>query len=396
MRIGLLTDAYWPGINGIIRFISLHKKTLERMGHEVFVFTWGKPHPRDEPGVIRSRGIPFIRPGYHIALGYDRRARDVLQTLDVLHANQPLLSGYLALRYGHRYSLPVVVTAHSRYDLVGKARLPFLPLPLYRAVLRRYLRWFGDRCDLMTVASPEADEVMRSLGMAGRVARAPLGIDVVQYRTRQTWLTRDHLRVPDSASLALCLGRLDPEKNVGLLLEALAQPELEKAYLLLVGDGPERERLEEAASELGLDGRVRFVGEVPPDRVPAYASLADVFVTASWIEMFPVAVLEALAAGLPIVGLDVPWIQHTVQHDVNGLLCQAEPEPFARAWARLAGDGALRARLADSARATGDLYDIQRTTSMMVSLYEQVIEAHRQGGRPGRPMRDHAAGEDDA
>lgn len=396
MRIGLLTDAYWPGINGIIRFISLHKKTLERMGHEVFVFTWGKPDPRDESGVIRSRGIPFVRPGYHVGLSYDRRAREVLRTVDVLHANQPLLSGYLALRYGRRHHLPVVVTAHSRYDLVGKARLPFLPLPLYRAILRRYLRWFGDNCDLMTVASAEAGEVMRSLGMAGRVARAPLGIDVGQYRTRQAWLTRDHLRVPASASLALCLGRLDPEKNVGLLLEALAQPELEQAYLLLVGDGPERERLQKAASGLGLDGRVRFAGEVAPDRVPAYASLADVFVTASRIEMFPVAVLEALASGLPIVGLDVPWIRHTIQHDVNGLLCQAEPAPFAQAWARLAGDEALRVRLADGARVTGDLYDVQHTTALMVRLYEQVIEAHRQGDGTGTPTRERAVGEDDA
>lgn len=139
MRVGLLTDAYWPGVNGIIRFVSLHKRILESMGHQVFVFTGGPPAPQDEPGVIRSFGFPHPDPGYRVTLGYSRRAVALLQTMDILHANQPAMSGLLAPRYGRRFGIPVVLTLHSRYDLLIRTRL-WVPLPVVHTPLGAYLR----------------------------------------------------------------------------------------------------------------------------------------------------------------------------------------------------------------------------------------------------------------
>ncbi len=377
MRIGLLTDGYKPGTNGVIRFVSLHKRALEALGHEAFVFTWGRKDPGDEPGVVRSPGLPFAKPGYHVNLSYDRQARSVLRTLDLLHANQPLLSGALALRYGRRYGLPVVLTCHSRYDLLGVTHLPLIPLPLYRAIIRPYLQWCTDRCDLVIVSTPEAMRVMRNLGVAGPIEIIPFGVELARHRKSRTRLRRSDLGLPNSVPLALSVGRLAQEKNVRFLLQTLARPELVYAHLLVVGDGPERGNLEACASELGLDGRVRFVGEVPPDDVPAYLALADIFITASKIEMLPLAVIEALAAGLPIVGLDVPWIRHAVQHGVNGLLSAADDTAsLAQTWATLLEDETLRARLADGARATSERYDVRHTTALMAAHYERLVERH--------------------
>lgn len=373
MRIGLLTDGYRPGVNGVICFVSLHKRMLEALGHNVFVFTWGHSDPDDERGVIRSPGLPFVQPGYHVGLGHSRHARRVLETLDLLHANQPLLSGGLALMYGRRYRIPVVLTCHSRYDLLGVTRLPFLPLSLLRAVFRPYLRWLADGCDLVTVSTPVAAEVMQSLGVGCPIEVVPLGVELAHYRKPETPLTRSDLGLPTSVPLALYVGRLAPEKNVRFLLQALARPELAQAHLLLVGDGAERESLEAHVSKLGVDGRVHFVGEISPADVPAYASLADLFVTASEIETFSFSAVEGLAAGLPIVGLDVPWIHHIVEHGVNGLLASPEVESFAQAWAALLADETLRARLTNGALATGKQYDVQRTTAQMVAHYERLI-----------------------
>lgn len=379
MRIGLLTDGYRPGINGIIRFISLHKQTLEAQGHEVFVFTWGRACPGDEPGVMRSPGLPFVRPGYHVGLGYSRRARSVLGTLDLLHANQPLISGWVALRYGRRYDLPVVLTFHSRYDLLAATYLPALPLPVYHAMVRPYLRWCAQRCDLATAPSAEAVEVMRSLGVDCPMEVIPYGVEVARCREPTIRLERRDLQLPAAAPVALSVGRLAAEKNVELLLEALARPELGCAYLLLVGDGPERSRLQERANELGLNGRVRFVGQVDPEDVPAYAALADLFVTASSIEMLPLAVVEAQAAGLPIVGLDVSWIRHAVRHGVNGLLAAPDAESLARTWASLLDDDGLRVHLSEGARATAEQHDVRRTTALMLAHYERLLEEHGRG-----------------
>ncbi len=172
MRIGLLTDAYWPGVNGIIRFVSLHKRLLESMGHQAFVFTGGPSCPQDEPGVVRSFGLPHPDPGYRLTFGYSRRAVALLRTMDVLHANQPAMSGLLALRYGRRFGIPVVLTLHSRYDLLVHSRL-WVPLPVARATLGAYLRWLLPRCDLVTAPTPEVANVLDKMGVQAPVEVIP-------------------------------------------------------------------------------------------------------------------------------------------------------------------------------------------------------------------------------
>ncbi len=377
MRIGLLTDGYRPGSNGVIRFITLHKRALEELGHQAFVFTLGAPDPEDEPGVVRSPGIPFVKPGYHVAPGYSRQARALLRTMDVLHPNQPLLSGGMALRYGRRYGLPILLTCHSRYDLLGTIRIPFMPLPLYRAILRPILRRISDRCDVVTTPSLEAAEVMRNLGVRRPIEVVPYGVDLERCRHPAKRLRREELGLPAEAPLALFVGRMEREKDVPFLLQALARPELAHAHLLLVGDGVERHRLEADAHRMGLGSRVRFTGNVPPEEIPTYVALADFFVTASRIEMLPVAVIEAMAGGLPVVGLDVPWIRQVVRPGENGLLARPEVESLAQTWAELAGNGSLRACLSEGAQAASQRYDLRHTTAQMVALYEQMLERRR-------------------
>jgi len=373
MRIGLLTDAYWPGVNGIIRFISLHKRILESMGHQAFVFTGGPPCPQDEPGVVRSFGLPHPDPGYHLTFGYSRQAVALLRTMDVLHANQPAMSGLLALRYGRRFGIPVVLTLHSRYDLLVHSRL-WVPLPVARATLGAYLRWLLPRCDLVTAPTPEVANVLDKMGVQAPVEVIPYGVDWNPSRRRN--VTRAELGIPASAPLAAFVGRLVPEKNVRFLIEVLAAPELGDACLLVIGDGPERRVLEEMAVRRGLNGRVWFVGQVAPDEVPAYVSLADFCVTASKIEMLPTAILEALGAGLPVLGLDVPWIRTVIHSGENGTLTPPDDAAaMARAWAQLARDRELRERLAEGARRTGEQYDARRATACLVAHYEQLASA---------------------
>ncbi len=372
MRIALLTDAYWPGVNGIIRFVSLHKRILEEMGHQVFVFTGGPPAPQDEPGVVRSFGLPHPDPGYRVTLGYSRRAVALLQTMDVLHANQPAMSGLLALRYGRRFGIPVVLTLHSRYDLLFRSRLG-VPLPIARAAIGAYLRWLLPRCDLVTAPTPEAPKVLEDIGVRACVEIVPCG---VEWNRPPRNVTRAELGIPPSAPLAVFVGRVVAEKNIRFLLEVLSAPELSEACLLVIGDGPERPALEMTAERLGLNGRVRFIGQIAPAEVPAYVALADFCVTASKIEMLPTAILEALGAGLPVLGVDVPWIRAVIRSGENGLLAPPDDAAaMARAWARLAHDRELREHLAEGAHRTGEQYDARQATARLVAHYERLVAA---------------------
>lgn len=380
MRIAFLTDAYWPGVNGIIRFVSLHKRLLEEMGHQVFVFTGGPPSPQDKAGVVRSFGFPHPDPGYRWALGYSRQATALLETMDILHANQPAMSGLLALRYGHRFGIPVVLTLHSRYDMLLNSRLR-IPMAVVRPLLGAYLQWLLPRCDLVTAPTPEVTRVLEGIGVRACVEIIPYGIEWNRSSPRN--VTRAELGIPATAPLAAFVGRVVAEKNIRFLLDVLSAPELSDAYLLIVGDGSERSALEKAVERLGLNGRVRFTGQIAPAEVPAYVALADFCVTASKIEMLPTAILEALGAGLPVLGLDLPWIRAVIRSGENGLLAPPDDvAAMARAWARLAHDRDLRERLAEGARRTGEQYDARRATARLAAHYERLATA--QGHRRAR------------
>ncbi|NLF02154.1 MAG: glycosyltransferase family 4 protein [Anaerolineales bacterium] len=373
MRIGLLTDCYRPGVNGIVHFLALHQRVLREWGHEPFVFTWGPPHPDDEPGVVRSWGAPFPRPGYHLGGRYSRRAEALLATMDVLHAQQPAMSGVLAARYGRRYGIPVVLTCHSRYDMLWATALPLLSERQAVALLRRPMRWITERCDLIVAPSESAAAVVRRLGVTQPIEIVPCGVDLAGASSTSAPAPGDLGWLRDGP-LAFYLGRLSAEKDVSLLLEALAQPALAGAHLLVGGDGSERVRLEERATVLGLIDRAHFVGEVSQEQALAYARLAALFVTASQIEMLPISVLQALGAGLPVVAIDTPWARNVIEPGVNGLLTAPDAAAFAEAWACLVRDGVLRARLSTGALEFSRQYDVQHTTALLLERYRRLTQ----------------------
>jgi glycosyltransferase involved in cell wall biosynthesis len=143
-------------------------------------------------------------------------------------------------------------------------------------------------------------------------------------------------------------GRLGPQKAVGALLDALV--EVPAVTLVVAGDGPERSRLELRTGELGLDGRVRFLGSVHRDTVLRLFRAADASVLPSAWENFPHTVVEALAVGCPVIATAVGGVPEVVVDGENGLLvAPADAQALGAAIARFFADGDLRARLAGAA-----------------------------------------------
>jgi glycosyltransferase involved in cell wall biosynthesis len=143
-------------------------------------------------------------------------------------------------------------------------------------------------------------------------------------------------------------GRLGPQKDVGTLLEALVH--VPAVTLAIAGDGPERAALERRAGEPGLDGRVRFIGNVPRDTVLRLFSAADASVLPSAWENFPHTVVEALAVGCPVIATAVGGVPEVIVDGENGLLVPArDAQALAAAIARFFSDDGLRERLARAA-----------------------------------------------
>jgi glycosyltransferase involved in cell wall biosynthesis len=147
----------------------------------------------------------------------------------------------------------------------------------------------------------------------------------------------------------LYVGRLDREKNIELLLDAVARMRA-PARLLLVGRGMRTAAIDRAVALLGLRGRVELRGGSPPDGLPAYYRAADAFVFASTTETQGLAVLEAMACGLPVVAVRASGIEEIVVEGVSGLLVPGEAAAFAAAVTQVLTDRDLAAKLATGGR----------------------------------------------
>jgi glycosyltransferase involved in cell wall biosynthesis len=243
--------------------------------------------------------------------------------MDVLHVHHPFVSGRLALRYRRGPSQPVVFTSHTRYDLHADAYLPPGLRALGRYFLLALLRGFCRRCDRALAPTERMRARLREWGVGCPIEVIALGLDLEPFRRvpiSPGATAGNNVDPADGTVVAIFVGRLGPEKNLDLLLESFAavagsRPRFE---LVVAGDGPQRKRLEERAASLAVDDRIRFAGMVAHEEVANLLRRADLFVTPSLTEVQPLSVLEAMAAGLPVLGLESAGVGDLVDDGATG------------------------------------------------------------------------------
>ncbi len=377
----MMADVYKPHISGVTNHISLNKRYLEALGHEVFVFTFGEEQlPDDEPNVIRSPGLPFNVSGFSVGVNYSRPARKLLLSMDVVHVHHPFISGSLALRYCRTRGIPIVVTNHTRYDLYSQAYLSGMLETISLTALQAYLPAFYRICDLVIAPSQGMREVLINLGVDVPIEVVPNGVDLKPFELPVQPINRLELGFGANDVILIYLGRLWPEKNLAFLLRSFAgtTQAYEQAKLLVVGEGPERDNMEDQIRRMGIESRVRFTGLVPYDQISRYLGVADAFVTASVTEVHPLSVIEAMAAGLPILGIKSPGIGDTIQDGETGyLVAEADLASFTAKMVRLVVDHESRCRMGMQARKAAQDYAIEHTAQLLLESYQEAIDRAR-------------------
>ncbi len=376
MRIGMMADTYKPYISGITNYISLNKRYLEEEGHEVFVFTFGGlDYEDEESNIIRTPGTPIVDTGFYINTHYSREAKELLQSMDVVHVHHPFLSGLLALRYCRPHKIPIIFTNHTRYDLYAQAYIPLLPEIISDTLLETYMPPYCEAMDMVISPSPGMAKILRRLQVESAIEVVPNGVALQRFHKAAPF-SRADFGFKDDDILLIYAGRLAPEKNLNFLLQAfigIAQT-LDNVYLLLVGDGQVREKLVEQAAQSSVSERIHFVGMVEYDKMPGYLRMCDAFVTASVTEVHPLSVIEAMGAGLPVLGIYSPGVGDTVEEGITGFLSDENLAAFTAKMTRLCMDNDLRKKISQSARHTSALYAIERTTKLMLAKYEEVVK----------------------
>jgi phosphatidylinositol alpha-mannosyltransferase len=367
VRIGIVTEYYYPSIGGVQEHVHHFAREARRLGHAVKIITSEMPDlppPVGEaagPDVLRiAKSRPLFNNGSfgRVSQGprLARAMRDVLdrERFDVVHVHCPLtpVLPYLAI---HHASCPVVGTFHTHFQ-------PGRLFRLTRGPQQRYL----DRLDAAVAVSRACLAPFQGQ-LEADFHIIPNGVDLEQFG-----LGRRLRELDDGRFNVLWVGRLEPRNGLDRLLAAFV--ELRKdldARLLVVGDGPLRPRYQAMVpSELARD--VIFAGKLLDERPDWYAS-ADVYCAPTTIASFGITLLEAMAAGKPILASDIDGFREVMQHGHEGeLLPVDEPRAWARALLRLAREPLRAQAYAEHGRRTAQRYAWPKITSQVVGLYRTI------------------------
>jgi glycosyltransferase involved in cell wall biosynthesis len=363
LRIALVCDWFLPRMGGLELHLRDLAQHLNAAGHTVEVITTTPGDPVVEGvRVHRVDASRLPRAGVIWTRGGMRKVRQVVEQgqYDIVHSHVSIVSpvAYAGAAAGQRLDLPTVLTFHS---------LPRGPGLFYRVLgyLLGISRWQA----IVSAVSTTVADAVAPLVAQRPVLRLPNGIDP------NHWRVAHGPKDPDEMHLITVM-RLNKRKRGAALLRALA--ELRKRvpertfWLRVVGDGPERAKLERLTRSLGLQENVYFLGYRTRDQIRDLFADADVFVMPSTSESFGLAALEARTAGLPVVAMAASGVADFIHEAREGLLARSD-EHLVEQLARLARDPDLRERIAEYNQERLPPLGWQGVVARHVRLYREAI-----------------------
>lgn len=373
MRVAVVSEVFLPAVDGVVTRLCRTVEELVRAGDDVVVLAPGGG-PSSYAGATVLAAPPLRLPLYPDGDGYPQKrvslpgpvVADAMRRFrpDVIHAVNPFLLAAGGVWYARRKAIPLVASYHANLPSYAAyyGLRPFEPFGW------RYLRALHNCADLNLCTSRATIHSLGRRGV-GRLALWPYGVDTALLDRRPAapgWRSRLSGGHPER-TIVLFVGRLAKEKSVERLRAIAEEPGV---ALAIVGDGPLRGRLEGSFANTATT----FLGLLRGDAlVNAYAA-ADMFVFPSETETLGLVMLEAQAAGLPVIAADSPAAQELVRDGVTGLRYDGgDPEALRHAVARLRADRELHTRIADEAREALSGATWEAATDTLREHYRSVV-----------------------
>jgi glycosyltransferase involved in cell wall biosynthesis len=309
MRILMVSDVYFPRVNGVSTSIETFRRTLAASGVEVRLVVPRYGDEADEAGIERVAGRSLPGDPEDRLVGWRAMHRRVLEAAgdcDLIHIQTPFVAHYAGLAAARRLGLPVIATYHTLFEEYLQHYAPFLPAGWLQRQARAFSRRQCNALDAVIVPSTAMRERLTDYGVTKPLHVLPTGIPLSRFAGGDGAGFRHRHGLSPRRPLALFVGRVAHEKNIGFLLEAIraARQRCPEVQLLIAGEGPAMPALKESVAALGLRGAVHFIGYLDRSReLPDCYAAADVFVFASRTETQGLVLLEAMAAGLPVIAL---------------------------------------------------------------------------------------------
>jgi glycosyltransferase involved in cell wall biosynthesis len=316
------------------------------------------------------------RPEYRVTYGLSKQVRDDIIAFrpNLIHVSVPDFTGWQAQSMAREMGLPIVASLHTRFETY----LDYYRMGFLRGFGERYLARFYSRCDLVLAPNEVLAEEVRKGSPGVRTSIWSRGVDATMFTSaRRDFAWRAARGYGENDVVVAFFGRLVLEKGTAIFVRIIEELRARghRVVPLLIGEGPERDKLTEAL------GEAVFTGHVEGDELGRAVASADIMVNPSVTEAFGNVSLEAMAAGLVVVAADVPVSRAMIEHGRTGLLANStNATEFADRIERLLLEPAFRAQLRTNALAETARYDWTAILESVVADYQAVVKAGPHNG----------------
>lgn len=386
MDILMLSDVYFPRVNGVSTSIRTFAKSLLGLGHRVTLVAPDYGPGADQAGHDTEFGGDFevLRlPARQIFFDPEDRLikaaalRQVLPRLarrrwDASHIHTPFRAHQLGVRLAKACGVPVVETYHTYFEEYVAHYLPWMPPTMLRAFARRMSRRLCHAVDHLIVPTAEMTAVLRGYGVHTPATVLPTGIELAEFTGGDGAGFRAQYGIDPRRPVLVTVSRLAVEKNIDFLLEVVRVlvPDFPDLLFVIAGEGPDAARLKALVRAYDLGQHVRFFGNL--DRRTALLDCyraANAFVFASPTETQGLVLIEAMALGVPIVSTAVMGTATVLRHANSAVISPEDVTAFARNVARVLRDPELQASLSDAGPRDAQAWSCDILMQQAVELY---------------------------
>jgi glycosyltransferase involved in cell wall biosynthesis len=392
LKILMLSDVYFPRVNGVSTSIATFRRALAGLGHEVCLVVpdYGTGQ-EDDDGIIRmpSRYLVLdpedriMKAGAVMGLEASLRRR----AFDMIHIQTPFIAHRTGMQLARRLDLPVVETYHTYFEEYLYHYVPFLPRRLMRAAARHFTREQCNRLDAVIVPSHAMHDVLHDYGVRRPVSIIPTGLEPESFGSYSGAAFRDRHGIAPERPVMVHVGRVAHEKNIGFLLDVLDEVRgvIPDVLLIIAGEGPARKQLRRTAARKGLSEHTLFIDYLPrgPALWQCYCS-GDVFVFASSTETQGLVLLEAMALGVPVVSTARLGTTDILAAGRGALVSSGTLPDFSARVCTVLGRTGLRRELAREARSYAQEWSAERMARRLVAFYENVLQDKAATAAPAR------------
>lgn len=382
MNIGLFSDSYFPEIHGVASSIQTLRDELEKKGHHVYVFTSARPDATKTAGIFRLPSMPFVfLPSMRFAIFYTLRAAKSVKRvqLDIIHTQTEFSLGIFGKLMAFSLQIPVVHTYHTMYKdyahYVTKGHFVRQSNDMVKVLTRAYC----SGCRMIIAPTQKVAQLLKEYSIKRPIRVIPSGIKLDRFmeaavQADNRLVISNEFNLKPNQPIILYIGRVAKEKSIDVILHALPDVlrKLPNCVFLVIGNGPEKETLQQLVISLHIENSVLFAGSRPWVSTPKYYAAADVFVSASKTETQGLTILEAMASGTPVLARNDLSFSEMVSHRKSGLLFD-DSDTLAAQLIEVLSDKELSAELTKNARKTVQSYSAEVFGERVEALYKEAI-----------------------